>query len=316
VLFARVDWIDGLSNGGLQMAKKRTRIGFIGLGLMGKSMAEKLLEAGYLLTVWNRTAGKADSLVADGARWAHFPVDVAPGAKFIIVMVADDAALDSVLFGEHGLARGVKRGAVVINCSTTSPAISYRAVNALGGKQVEYLEAPVMKSTRAARRGELQILVGGKREVFTKCEPILGVLGKPHHIGDIGRASAMKLACNLLAATMKQGFAEFFIFAKKAGIPFETAMEVLHDGPVDSPVYRETEQAIVNPGGGVNFYLRHMLKDVNLALDLGRQMDLPLPLAAMTRQMLVTAKNLGRGEKDSSAIVELMAELAGVPVRG
>ncbi|MDP6380028.1 MAG: NAD(P)-dependent oxidoreductase [Phycisphaerae bacterium] len=299
------------------MAKKRTRIGFIGLGTMGKAMAERLLDAGYLMTVWNRTAEKADSLVEAGARRGHVPMDVAKAAKFVIIMVTDDAALDNVLFGEHGLVRGIKRGTVVINSSTTSPAISYRAARTFSGRGFDYIEAPVTKNASAARQGALQILVGGKREAFTKAKPILETLGKSiHYIGDIGRAGVMKLACNLLAATMQQGFAEFFVFAKKAGIPFETVMEVLHAGPVDSPIYRSTEQAVVNPGGGVNFYLRHMLKDVNLALDLSRQMDLPLPLAAATRQMLVAARNLGRGDKDCSTIVELMAELAGVPVRG
>ncbi|MDK1032226.1 MAG: NAD(P)-dependent oxidoreductase [Planctomycetia bacterium] len=299
------------------MAKKRTRVGFIGLGLMGKAMAERLLEAGYLLTVWNRTAEKGDSLVADGARRAHVPAEVAKGAKFVITMVSDDSALDNVLFSEHGLARGIRRGGVVINTSRTSRAMSYRSATALSGKGVEYLDAPVLKGPRDAREGALQMLVGGKREVFTRCKPVLEALAESiHYLGDVGRARTMSLACSLLSATMMQGFGEFFVFCRKAGIPFETVMEVLHAGPVDSPIYRSAEQAVVNPGGSVQYYLRHMLKDVNMALEVGRQSDLPLPLGNSTQQMLVVAGNLGRADKDCATIVELMAELSDVPVRG
>ena len=299
------------------MAKKRVKVGFVGTGLMGAPMAANLLKAGYPLRVWNRTADKAEPLMAAGATRAPVPSEAARGADFVVTMVADDAALDSVLFGDEGLSRGLKRGAVLINCSTTSPAMCYRAATALRSVSVRYLEAPVMRSVQAAREGKLQMFVGGSREDFTKAEPVLKAMACDiHYVGDLGKATTLKLACNALAATVMQAFAEFFILARKNGVQFETMMEVLNVGPLDSPIIRYAEQMIVNPGARPSFYLKHMVKDVNLALELARQMDVPMPLTAEVRQMLVAAKNLGRGDDDYAVLLDLMASWSGVPLRG
>jgi 3-hydroxyisobutyrate dehydrogenase-like beta-hydroxyacid dehydrogenase len=299
------------------MAKKRAKVGFVGLGLMGAPMAANLVKAGWPLRVWNRAADKAEPLVAAGAIKVPTATDAARGADFVIVMVADDNALDSVLFGDAGLSRGLKRGAVLVNCSTTSPAMSYRAATALRGISVRYLEAPVTRSVQAARDGKLQMLIGGSREDFQKAEAILKAMASDiHYIGEIGKAETLKLALNLLAANMVQAFAEYFVLARKTGVPFETMMEVLKVGPLDSQLFRYMEQMVVNPGARPSFYLRHMLKDVNLALDLARQLDVPVPLTAGVRQMLTAAKNLGKGDEDFAALLELMAGWSGVPVRG
>jgi 3-hydroxyisobutyrate dehydrogenase-like beta-hydroxyacid dehydrogenase len=299
------------------MAKKRTKVGFVGLGLMGAPMALNIVKAGFPLTVWNRTPDKAEPVAAAGAARASTPALAARGADFILVMVADDPALDSVVFGDEGLARGMKRGATLVNCSTTSPGIGFRAATALRSLGVHYLEAPVMGSVQAAREGKLQLLVGGSRDDFEKARPILAVLGKDlHYIGEIGKGSTMKLACNLLVGAMLQGFAEFFVLSRKAGVPFETLMEVLHAGPLESQIFRSTEQAIVNAGGRPNFFLKHMLKDMNLVGDLARQLDVPVPQVSAVRQILAAAKNLGRGDDDYTAILELMATWSAVPLRG
>jgi len=299
------------------MAKKRTKVGFVGLGLMGAPMAASLLKAGYPLQVWNRTADKAELLAAEGATRSFTPAEAARGADFVVVMVADDAALDAVLFSEEGLSRGLKRGAILINCSTTSPGLGFRAATALRSLSVHYLECPVMRSVQAAREGKLQMLVGGSPADFAKARPVLEALASDiHHIGDIGKAATLKLACNLLVATSMLAFTEYFVLARKSGVPFEKMMEVLHAGPLDSQILRYAEQAVVNPGGRPSFYLRHMLKDVNLAMELSRQLDVPVPLTAVTRQMLAAAKNLGHGDDDYSALVDLVAAWAGVAPRG
>ena len=299
------------------MAKKRTRVGFVGLGLMGAPMAQNLLRAGFPVSVWNRTAEKMEPLAAAGAAKAATPAAAARRADFVVVMVADDQALDSVIFGEEGLARGLKRGATLINCSTTSPGISFRAATALRSLAVHYLEAPVLGSTQAARDGRLQLLVGGPQADFEKAKPVLLALGKDvHYVGEVGKGATLNLAFNLLLAAMGQAFAEFFVLLRKAGIPFETAMEVLHVGPLDSPTFRLAEQAVVNAGGRPNFYLKHMLKDANLVGDLARQYDVPVPAASTARQVLVAAKNQGRGDDDATAVIEVMAAWAGVTMRG
>jgi 3-hydroxyisobutyrate dehydrogenase-like beta-hydroxyacid dehydrogenase len=299
------------------MAKKRSKVGFVGLGLMGTPMAQNLLKAGFPLAVWNRTPEKADALASAGAVKAATAASAARGADFLIVMVADDPALDSVIFGDEGLARGVKRGATIINCSTTSPGLSFRAATALRSLGVHYLEAPVMGSVQAAREGKLQILVGGSRDDFEKSKPVLAAMGEQsHYIGEIGKGATLKLALNLLCATMVQGFAEFFVISRKAGVPFETMMEVLHAGPLESPIFRYVEQSVVNPGGRPNFYLKHMMKDMNLAGDLARQLDVPMPEATAVRQILVAAKNQGHAEDDFTAILDTMAAWSGVALRG
>ncbi|MGB2613626.1 MAG: NAD(P)-dependent oxidoreductase [Phycisphaerae bacterium] len=299
------------------MAKKRTKVGFVGLGVMGTPMAECLLRAGYPLSVWNRTAEKMEPLAAAGAKKAVSPEAVAKGADFVVVMVSDDAALDSVLFSEEGLSRGMKRSSVLVNCSTTSPTMSWRAATALRSLKVHYLEAPVMGSAAAAQEARLQMLVGGHRDDFAKAKPILEAFGKEiHYVGDVGKGATMKIACCLMVAAMVQAFGECFVLARKAGIPFETMMEVLHAGPLDSPLYRAAEQAIVNAGGRPTFLLKHMQKDLNLATDLARQLDVPLPLASQLRQMLTTAKNLGKGNEDYTAMLDVMAAWSGVALRG
>jgi len=298
-------------------ARKRTKVAFIGLGAMGAPMAATLLRAGFPLQVWNRTPEKAKDLVDAGAMSAPTPALAAKGVDVVVVMVADDAALDRVLFGDGGLSRGLKRGTVLVNCSTTSPGIGFRAATALRSLSVRYLEAPVMRSVHAAREGALQILVGGRAADLARARTVLEALGAEiHHVGDIGRAATMKLACNLLVAALTQAFAETFVLARKSGIPFETMMEVLHAGPLNSQVLRDAEQIVVNPGGRPTYQLRHMLKDLNLALELAQQLDVPTPLTAGVRQLLSAANNLGRGNNDFGTIVELMAQWAGIPIRG
>ncbi len=297
--------------------RRRTKVAFIGQGLMGVPMAARLLQAGFSLQVWNRTAEKAKEAVDAGATLTETPADAAKGADVVILMVSDDAALDTVLFGEKGASRGLKRGAVVVNCSTTSPTIAFRAATALRSLSVRYLEAPVMRSVYAAREGKLQILVGGHEDDLGKARKVLESLGSDiHHVGDVGKAATLKVACNVLLACLTQAFAEYFVLARKNGVPFETMMEVLHAGPLDSQALRDAEQIVVNPGGRPNFYLRHMHNDLNLAMELAQHMDLPVPLTATTRQILSAAENLGMGNADCGALVELMSKWAGLAMRG
>jgi 3-hydroxyisobutyrate dehydrogenase-like beta-hydroxyacid dehydrogenase len=297
--------------------RRRTKIGFIGQGLMGVPMALRLLQAGFSLQVWNRTPEKAKETVEAGGTFVETPAAAAKGADVVILMVSDDAALDAVLFGEQGASRGLKRGAVVVNCSTTSPTIAFRAATALRSLSVRYLEAPVMRSVHAAREGQLQILVGGKEEDLEKARKVLETLGSDiHHVGDVGKAATLKLACNVLLACMTQAFAEYFVLARKNGVPFETMMEVLHAGPLDSAALRDSEQIVVNPGGRPNFFLRHMHNDLNLAMELAQQLDVPVPLTAATRQLLSAAENVGLGNADCGALVDLMSKWSGVAMRG
>jgi 3-hydroxyisobutyrate dehydrogenase-like beta-hydroxyacid dehydrogenase len=174
-----------------------------------------------------------------------------------------------------------------------------------------------MGSVQAAREGKLQVLVGGSRDDFEKAKPVLNALGEStHYIGEIGKAATLKLALNLLVGTMIQGFAEFFVISRKAGVPFETMMEVLHAGPLESSIFRYAEQAVVNPGARPSHYLKHMLKDLNLAGDLARQLEVPVPEATSVRQILVAAKNQGHADDDFTAIFDMMAAWSGVPLRG
>src|SRR6202051_4971182 len=183
-------------------------VGFIGLGLMGRPMAANLLKAGYELTVWNRTASRADALVEQGAKRAATPRDVAAASEVVFTIVSDPPALESVLWGEAGVFAGLHRGSVLVDSSTVSPALARRAAASAAAQGAEFLEAPVTGGTWGAEKGELVFMVGGEAETLKRVEPVLGAMGKRwFHLGPVGAGQTVKLAMNLLLDVQVEGVA-------------------------------------------------------------------------------------------------------------
>jgi 3-hydroxyisobutyrate dehydrogenase-like beta-hydroxyacid dehydrogenase len=278
-------------------------VGFIGLGLMGRPMVANLLKAGYEVTVWNRTASRADALVAQGAKVAATPRDVATASEVVFTIVSDPPALESVLWGEAGVFAGLRRESVLVDSSTVSPALERRAAAAAAAQGAEFLEAPVTGGTWGAEKGELVFMVGGTAETLKRVEPVLGAMGKRwFHLGPHGAGQTVKLAMNLLLALEVEAFAEALALVTYAGLPGERLFEVMQTSMGRSGLLDIKAPMMLKGEYKPSFPLRLMHKDMGLALDLANQLGVPLPSAAATREVLSSVKGAAKEDVDFAAL--------------
>jgi 3-hydroxyisobutyrate dehydrogenase len=281
----------------------KSPVGFIGLGLMGRPMAANLLKAGHEVTVWNRTASRADDLAAQGAKRAATPRELAAASEVVITIVSDPPALESVLWGDDGVFAGLKRGSVLVDSSTVSPALERRAAAAAAAQGAEFLEAPVTGGTWGAEKGELVFMVGGEAATLKRVEPVLGVMGKKwFHLGPHGAGQTVKLAMNLLLALEAEAFAESLALVRRAGIAGEKLFEVMQTSMGRSGLLDIKGPMMLKGEYKPSFPLRLMHKDMSLALDLANQLGVPLPSAAATREVLNAVKGAAREDVDFSAL--------------
>lgn len=281
----------------------KTSVGLIGLGLMGHPMGANLLKAGHDLTVWNRTASRADALVAQGAKRAATPRELAAQSEFVISIVSDPPALESVLWGESGVFAGLKPGSLIIESSTVSPGLEKRAAAAAAVQGAEFLEAPVTGGTWGAEKGELVFMVGGEAATLKRAEPMLGALGKRwFHLGPIGAGQTVKLAMNLLLNLEVEAFAEALALVTRAGVPGQSLFEVMQSSMGRSGVLDLKGANMLKGEFKPSFPLRLMHKDVGLALELGNQLGVPLPAAAAAREVLNSVKGTIKEDVDFSAL--------------
>ena len=278
-------------------------VGLIGLGLMGRPMAANLLKAGHELTVWNRTASRADELVAQGAKRASTPREVAAASEVILTIVSDPPALESVLWGENGVYSGLRQGSAMIESSTVSPGLEKRAATAAAALGAEFLEAPVTGGTWGAEKGELVFMVGGEASTLKRVEPVLGVMGKRwFHLGPVGAGQTVKLAMNLLLDLEVEAFAEALALVTRAGVPGQSLLEVMQSSMGRSPVIDLKGANMLKNEYKPSFPLRLMHKDLGLALDLANQLGVPLPAAAAAREVLSAVKGVTTEDVDFSAL--------------
>jgi 3-hydroxyisobutyrate dehydrogenase-like beta-hydroxyacid dehydrogenase len=273
------------------------------LGLMGRPMAANLLKAGYEVTVWNRTASRADDLVAQGAKRAATTREVAAASEVVFTIVSDPPALESVLWGNDGVFAGLKRGSVLVDSSTVSPALERRAAAAAAAQGSEFLEAPVTGGTWGAEKGELVFMVGGEAATLKRVEPVLGVMGKKwFHLGPHGAGQTVKLAMNLLLALEVEAFAEALALVTRAGLAGEKLFEVMQTSMGRSGLLDIKGPMMLKREYKPSFPLRLMHKDMGLALDLANQLGVPLPSAASTREVLSAVKGATKEDVDFSAL--------------
>ncbi|HTC63639.1 MAG TPA: NAD(P)-dependent oxidoreductase [Candidatus Saccharimonadales bacterium] len=278
-------------------------VGFIGLGLMGRPMGANLLKAGHELTVWNRTASRADELVAQGAKRAGSPREVAAESDVVITIVSDPPALESVLWGDGGVFAGLRQGSLMIESSTVSPGLEKRAAAAAAAHGAEFLEAPVTGGTWGAEKGELVFMVGGEEKTLKRAEPVLGAMGKKwFHLGPIGAGQTVKVAMNLLLDLEVEAFAEALALVTKAGVPGQSLLEVMQSSMGRSPVIDLKGANMLKGEYKPSFPLRLMHKDLGLALDLANQLGVPLPAAAAAREVLSAVKGAMTEDVDFSAL--------------
>jgi 3-hydroxyisobutyrate dehydrogenase-like beta-hydroxyacid dehydrogenase len=288
-------------------------LGFVGLGAMGSRMVKRLLDAGHNVTGYNRTKSKAQWLLDLGMKWSDTPRGAAQAGEFVFSMVTNSEALRAVTEGPDGILAGISTGKIYVDMSTVSPAASRAIAKLVEAKGANMLDAPVSGSQITLEEGKLSFMVGGKREVFDQVLPILQAIGpKATHVGANGLAVSMKIATNLSLAVQMLAFSEGVLLAEKSGIARETAVEVLLNSVIASPMVKYRGPFVLKLPDEAWFDVNMMQKDMLLALEMGRELDVPLPTTAITNQMLTTARGLGFAAKDFAVMFEALARMAGI----
>jgi len=275
-------------------------------------MAKRLLDAGHDVTGYNRTRSKAQWLLDAGMKWGNTPRSVAEANDVVFTMVANTEALRAVTEGVDGILAGLSTGKIYVDMSTVSPAAIRATAKQVEAKGAAMLDAPVSGSVITLEEGKLSFMVGGMRETFEKVLPILQAIGpKATHVGGNGLAVSMKIATNLSLAVQMLAFSEGVLLAEKSGIARATAVEVLLNSVIASPMVKYRGPFVLKMPDEAWFDVNMMQKDMLLALEMGRQLDVPLPTTAITNQMLTAARGMGLAEKDFAIIFEVLARMAG-----
>lgn len=288
-------------------------VAFLGLGIMGSRMSRRLLEAGYPLTVWNRTAKKTEGLRHRGAKEASSPKEAASDAAFILTMLADPLSVRRTVLGPDGVIEGIRPGAVLIDLTTVDPQTPQDLQTAIGGKGAFFLEAPVTGSKPAAESGELVLMVGGAGEILDQARPVLRPLCKAIvHMGPVGTGARMKLINNLIIAGSMQALFEGLTLGRKGGVPTDRMLEVLASGALSSVLLRMKGKAVMDRDFEPNFSVKHMAKDLRLALEEARRLGVSLTQSAGLNALYESALHQGFGEEDFSALVKITEKMSGV----
>jgi 3-hydroxyisobutyrate dehydrogenase-like beta-hydroxyacid dehydrogenase len=288
-------------------------IGFVGLGAMGSQMVNRLLNKGHAVTGYNRTRAKAQWLIDRGMKWGESPRAVCTGADFTFVMVTNSEAQGAVAAGPDGLVSGLSTDKVLIDMSTVSPEASVALAAQVREKGADMIDAPVSGSTLTIQQGNLSIMVGGRRETFERVKPVLEDIGpKVTHVGVNGLALCMKIAINLSLAVQMLAFSEGVLLAEKSGIARETAVNVLANSAIGSPMVQYRGPFVLKMPDEAWFNVNMMQKDMLLALDMGRHLNVPLPTTAAANEFLTAARAMGMAHRDFAAIFEVLAQMAGM----
>ena len=291
-----------------------SNLGFVGLGVMGSQMVSRLLDKGHTVTGYNRTRSKAEWLIEKGMKWADSPRAVCAAADVIFAMVTNSAALEAITDGPDGMLAGLKQGSVFIDMSTVSPEYSRTTASKVRAKGADMLDAPVSGSVVTLQQGKLSVMVGGRRETFEQVKALLQEIGpKVTYVGENGLALSMKIATNLSLAVQMLAFSEGVLLAEKSGIARETAVEVLTHSAVASPMIQYRGPFVLRMPEEAWFNVNMMQKDLLLALELGRRLDVPLPTTAAVNEFMTAARAMGLADKDFAVIFDVLAELSGIP---
>jgi 3-hydroxyisobutyrate dehydrogenase-like beta-hydroxyacid dehydrogenase len=291
-------------------------IGFIGLGTMGLPMATHLLSNDYNLIIYNRTAGKVNKLKEKGATIVASPREVAEKSDVVFTMLTADAAVEEVILGENGIIEGAKPGLIVVDSSTISPNTSKKVANVLQQKGVEMLDAPVTGSEPQAIEGILTFMVGGNKEIYENCKSLFEVMGQQsYYMGENGAGSYTKLANNTMGAINLLSFSESITMATKAGIDPELFVKVVSGGGARSGMMDNKAPKVINRDFSAHFMTDLIHKDLGLASDIAKELEIPTPFLALVKEMFQMAKSKGLGKEDMSSIIKCYEEWAGIEVK-
>lgn len=291
------------------------QIGFIGLGIMGKPMSLNLLKAGFEVTVYNRTASRAEQSVSRGARQAASPAEVAAETTIIITIVSDTPDVESVILGKNGLIEGVKPDSVVIDMSTISPDATRKIAARLKEKGAHMLDAPVSGGEQGAIDGTLSIMVGGDTAIFERCLPVLQAMGKNIiHVGQNGMGQTVKLVNQILVAGTLNSVVEALVFAQKSGVDLDKAIDAVKGGAASSWQLVNLAPRIVGRDFEPGFMIDLMHKDLNIVLRTAEEMKITLPVTSLVKEMYKSLQSEGEGKSGTQALVKALERLTGIRV--
>lgn len=292
----------------------KTNVTFMGTGLMGEPMARRVLAAGFPLVVWNRTRGKAEGLVAEGARWGESPAEAVKGAGVVITMLTNAKAVEEVLFAS-GAAQAMGRGMVMIDMTSTSPPVARDHAGRLAALGIEYIDAPVSGGTRGAAAGMLAIMAGGDADVIARLAPVFAAMGNVRRVGPVGSGQLCKLANQLIVAVTIGAVAEALTLAKKGGADPAAVREALRGGFAESRVLAEHGQRMIArdfaPGG----ITHNQIKDLDAAQAFADSLGITLPMLTKVRDLFHSLREHGGGDLDHSALLLEIERLASPTVQ-
>ena len=293
------------------------RVGFIGLGIMGRGMARNLLKAGFPLTVWNRTASRIDELVAEGAAAGASPADVASKSDIVITCVSDTPDVEQVILGESGVIHGARAGALAIDMSTISPQATVAIAEQLAAKGARMLDAPVSGGSEGAARGTLSIMVGGDAADVERAMPVFQAMGKTiTHVGPAGAGQTVKLANQILVVGNMLAAAEALLFAQAGGVDLEKTLQAVVGGAAGSWMLANRGPQVLKRDWRPGFTIDLQQKDVRLVLSAADQLGVPLPGTALIFQLYRTLQAQGLGAEGNHALVKALEHLAGFEIGG
>jgi 3-hydroxyisobutyrate dehydrogenase-like beta-hydroxyacid dehydrogenase len=289
------------------------RLGFIGFGVIGAAMVKRLLNKGHTVTGYNRTRAKAEPAIAMGMQWANSPREVTAASDVVLTTVTNSDAVMKIAEGPDGILAGLTAGKLLVEMSTISPIVSRELAARVREKGGDMVDAPISGSPATIEQGKVAFMVGGRRDTFDRVKPVLEDIGPTvTYVGENGLAVSMKIAINLSLAVQMLAFSESMVLAEKSGISRQTALDVYLRSVAASPMIQYRGPFVVNPPKEAWFDVNMMQKDVQLALELGRQIGVPLPTTAQVNEILTAARGMGLEKEDMAIMFNVIATLSGV----
>ena len=293
------------------------KVGYIGLGLMGKSMARNILKAGFPLVVHNRSRGAVDELAGEGATAAYSPKEVAEQVDVVFTNLPDTPDVEQVALGENGILEGAHEGLIYVDNSTIKPASARMIAEKLGEKNVLALDAPVSGGDIGAKNGTLTIMVGGEASALEKVMPVFQAMGKTiTHVGDAGAGQVAKAANQIMVAAQMVAMGELLVFSKKAGVDPRKVVEAIKGGAAQCWTLDVKPPRLFEGNRNPGFKAYMQLKDLKIILDTAREYEIPVPGTTENADLFQQMIDLGMGELDNSAVVGVIEEKAGVKILG
>ncbi len=283
------------------------KVGFVGLGLMGMPMANRILRAGHTLFVHNRTEEKVKPLIDQGATWCDTPREVAQQSEVVCSMLSTPEVLEATTAGKDGILAGLRRGAVHADSSTVSPDLTRRLEKEYRDKGCHFIHVPVLGSVPNAAEGTLLLFAGGDEAGFRKAENIIRLFGtNVWRFEQAEQATNTKLLCNFFIATMVSSLAQGLVFAEKNGINPKMILEILGRSSLGAPTYQVKGASMIENNFAPRFFLAHMLKDINLVLESAHASGAPMPAAEVAKELYSQAMKAGLEKEDYSAVIKVL----------